>query len=97
MRKLLEKFKSRQAKILTMVAMTAMILTCFASADGGTTTSGNSGTSTITSTLTTSLSTVANDVMSVISAVLPYALTVVGAGLVVTLGIKIFKKVAGKA
>lgn len=54
-------------------------------------------TSTIVSTLSESLTTVANDAVSVISTVLPIALIVVGAGLVITIGIKMFKKVTGKA
>ena len=42
--------------------------------------------------LTSALSTVASDLTGVISSVLPIAAPVVGAGLVVTFGIKVFKK-----
>lgn len=46
--------------------------------------------------VTGALSTVQSDVMSMISAVLPYALAIVGAVLVVTIGIKVFKRISGK-
>ncbi len=54
-------------------------------------------TSTIASTMSESLTTIANDAVSVIMDVLPIALIVVGAGLVITIGIKLFKRVTGKA
>lgn len=49
--------------------------------------------STITTALTTAFSTVASDSMDAIKAVLPIALPVMGAILVIGIGIKIFKKV----
>lgn len=52
--------------------------------------------SNVTGALTTALGTVASDAMSAISAILPIALPVVGAVVVVMLGIKIFKKVTNK-
>ena len=48
--------------------------------------------SSITSALTTGLTTTANEMLGAISSILPVTLTVVGAILVVTLGIKVFKK-----
>lgn len=54
-------------------------------------------TSTIQSVLSSELTTIANDAVAVIMDVLPIALIVVGAGLVITIGIKLFKKVTGKA
>lgn len=50
----------------------------------------------VTSALTTGLSTTATNAMSVISSVLPYALAVVGAVIVIGIGIKIFKRVSGR-
>lgn len=47
---------------------------------------------TVTESLTGALSTTASDMMSAISAIVPVAIPVVGAILVVTLGIKVFKK-----
>lgn len=46
--------------------------------------------------LTESIASIADDVMSAIGSILPYALPIVGAVLVVTIGIKVFKKVSGK-
>lgn len=54
----------------------------------------NTGMSAITSALSTSLGTVATNVMDVFGDVLPAALTIVGAVLVVTLGVRMFKKIA---
>lgn len=48
----------------------------------------------ITSALTTALGTISSNVMDVFGDVLPAALTIVGAVLVVTLGIKMFRRVA---
>ena len=48
----------------------------------------------ITTALTSSLGTVSSNVMDVFGDVLPAALTIVGAVLVVTLGIKMFRRIA---
>lgn len=48
----------------------------------------------ITTAVTTALTTVQTNAMSIIGDVLPSALTIVGAVLVVTIGIKVFRKVA---
>ena len=48
----------------------------------------------ITTALTTALTTVGNNVMATFADVLPTALTIVGAVMVVTLGVRLFKKIA---
>lgn len=50
----------------------------------------------ITSALTTSAQQVANSALSAIAGVVPIALTVMGAGVVIGVGIKIFKTVVRK-
>lgn len=50
----------------------------------------------VTTAVTTGLATTATNAMSVISSVLPYALAIVGAVIVVGIGIKIFKRVSGR-
>lgn len=51
-------------------------------------------TSSIQNALTTGFSNVANDALSAISAILPIALPVLGAVIVIMVGIRIFKRVA---
>lgn len=51
---------------------------------------------TVSQALTTALTTVASDMTGVITSVLPVALSVVGAVLVITFGIRIFKKITGR-
>lgn len=53
--------------------------------------------SAIVTALTESLSTVASDCLSFLTSALPIALPVLGAGIVLTFGIKTFKKVTSKA
>lgn len=50
----------------------------------------------ITTAVKTALATVQSDALGLISNVLPYALAVMGAVLVVSIGIKVFKKVTGR-
>ena len=50
----------------------------------------------ITTAVKTALATVQSDAQGLIGDVLPYALAVMGAVLVVTIGIKVFKKVTGR-
>ena len=50
----------------------------------------------ITTAVKTALATVQSDATSLIGDVLPYALAVMGAVLVVSIGIKVFKKVTGR-
>lgn len=47
---------------------------------------------TVTEAMTSALSTTASDMMDAVSSIVPVAVPVVGAILVVTLGIKVFKK-----
>lgn len=51
---------------------------------------------TISTAVSSGLSTVQTSALSVIGTVIPYALVVMGASLVITIGIKAFKRVAGK-
>lgn len=53
-------------------------------------------TSSVVSALTTAMTSTANDCKDAIASVLPVALPVMGAIVVVGIGIKIFKKVTGK-
>ena len=46
----------------------------------------------VTEALTTALSSTASDMMGAISSVLPVAVPVMGMGLVIAIGIKVFKK-----
>lgn len=50
----------------------------------------------ITTAVKTALGTVQSDALGLIGDVLPYALAVMGAVLVVSIGIKVFKKVTGR-
>lgn len=51
----------------------------------------------VTNALTTSFTEVGTALTGVVSSVLPIALPIIGSVLVVNLGIKIFKKITGKA
>lgn len=51
---------------------------------------------TIASSVTTALASVQSDALSLIGNVLPYALAIVGAVMVVTIGIRVFKRIAGR-
>lgn len=57
---------------------------------------GASAMSSITSAVTTALATVQTDALGLIASVLPYALAIVGAVIVVMVGIRVFKRVAGR-
>lgn len=52
---------------------------------------------TIKTAMTTAFSTVQSDVSSMIAAAAPYALGIIGTVLAVSIGIKVFKKLAGQA
>ena len=51
----------------------------------------------VTTALNTALSGISTSAMSVLKENLPAALTIVSASIVITLGIKVFKRVTGKA
>ena len=50
----------------------------------------------VTTALTSGITTIAGDAMSAIASVVPVALPIMGAVVVVGIGIKVFKKVTGK-
>lgn len=79
-------------KKLVMVFLTvAMMLSLSAAAFAE-----SSGTGGINSAVTTALGTVQSDALSLIAGVLPYALAIMGAIIVVMVGIRVFKRVAGR-
>lgn len=53
-------------------------------------------TSAVTSAVTTALATVGNDAMGMIAAVLPGALSIAGAVIVVSIGMKVFRRIVGR-
>ena len=55
------------------------------------------GSADVTSSLTSAFTQVKSDALSAIGKIVPIALPILGAFIVVTIGIKIFKKVSGKA
>ena len=76
----------KKLRTILVAALAALVLCVGAFADN----------STITSTVGTALSGVQTDAMTMISTVLPYALGILGAFIVIKLGIKAFKQVSGK-
>ena len=58
---------------------------------------GSSTNGSITSSMVTAFTSIKDDILSAIAKIAPIALPVLGAGLLVVVGIKIFKKVTGKA
>lgn len=56
-----------------------------------------SNVSTLTTTMTESFTTMINDCMSMVAALVPIVLPLLGAGLVVAYGIKTFRKITAKA
>lgn len=59
--------------------------------------SGTSITSSVTTSLMTAVTEIASSIGDVIGKIIPIALPLIGAGLVVTVGLKIFKKVTSHA
>lgn len=59
--------------------------------------STGTGTSSIVTTMETAFQSVSSDIMSVISSILPIAMGIVGAGLVIVFGVKWFKRLTNKA
>ena len=91
---MVQKMKRFRVALLSIVA--AFALAVSASATGEGTGEGTGSMASITSAVSTGLAGVQSNAMSLIGTVLPYALTVMGAILVVGIGIKVFKKVTGK-
>lgn len=58
---------------------------------------GGSGSSSIVTALQTAFTSIASDVTSVITSILPIALGIVGAGVVIIFGVKWFKRLTNKA
>lgn len=58
---------------------------------------GSSTNGSITESMVTAFTSIKDDILSAIAKIAPIALPVLGAGLLVVVGIKIFKKVTGKA
>lgn len=52
--------------------------------------------STMTSALSTAFGNVQSDVLSIVTTALPYALAILGVGLALRIGVKIFKVISGK-
>lgn len=81
------------SKKMIPVALSTSVLTAvpvLASSDGG-------GLSTVESALTSSFTSVGSSMTSMVSTILPIALPVMGALLLVSFGIKAFKRVTNKA
>lgn len=92
MKKLMEKLRSKKvAMMMAVMALTGAICAVGVHAEGET-----SGTAGIQSVVTTALAQTQSDAMSLIASVLPYALAIVGAIIVVTIGIRVFKKISGR-
>ena len=87
------KFIKRH-KAAFCTALMVCVLTVPALATSGESTTADM--STITSAVSTGLASVQSNAMSLIGTVLPYALTVMGSVLVVSIGVHVFKKVTGK-
>ena len=90
--KLKKVFNRKRFVAVVLMALMAMVMSVGAFAEDEI----PSATAGIQSAVTTALHTTQSDVMTTIAGVLPYALAIVGAVLVVNMGIKVFKKVSGK-
>ena len=88
--KIKAKFSGKRAALLTAISALAGVQVV-----GGASAADETG-SGVQSAVTGALATVQSDSLSMISAVLPYALSIVGAVLVVTIGIRVFKKISGR-
>ena len=91
--KVLEKME--KAKVAVGCAVPAVVgalypVAVYAAEEGDTTDAA-------TTALTTALTSMASSISTAIGAVLPIAIPLVGAGLVVTIGLNVFKRIASKA
>ena len=84
--------KRASAVFLPVVAVAANSITAFAAETGGA-----SAADTATAALPSAFTDMASSVASAIGAVIPIAIPLVGAGLVVTIGLKVFTKITNKA
>lgn len=55
------------------------------------------GDSAVTTALTSSVTSIANDITGAVAAMIPLALPIVGAVMVIVIGVKVFKKITSKA
>ena len=94
MKKGLMVLERGSAVFLPAVAVAANGMTSFAAETGA---GGGSLADTATSALTSAVTDMASSVASAIGAVIPIAIPLVGAGLVVTIGLKVFTKITNKA
>lgn len=88
----LNNHKGATAIIGSGVATVGSVVPAFAE---GETVSGNI-TSGMTTAIQTGLSNVQADVITLISTALPYALVIMGLGLAISIGMKVFKRIAGR-
>jgi len=87
--KIKAKFSGKRAALLMAIsALAGVLVVGGASAD-----ETGSG---VQAAVTGALANVQSESLSMISAVLPYALAIVGSVLVVTIGIRVFKKISGR-
>lgn len=87
---------SRKARVRNALLCCVVVVMMLAMGAVGVFAEGETTQATINTAVSTALGTVQNDAMSLIASVLPYALAIVGAVLVVTIGIKVFKRVSGR-
>lgn len=94
MTKITEFFKSAKARLSVMMtlAVCAMVGMACATEGGGSTPSTDATMSTITTSTIEELTTVQQALLNLISEILPVALVVMGSVLVVTLGIRLFRR-----
>jgi len=89
MKEFLSNHKRVVCMAMSLLLMMSLAIPAFATGEGG-------GTAGINSAVTSALGTVQSDALSLIASVLPYALAIMGAIIVVMVGIRVFKRVAGK-
>lgn len=92
MKKGFEVMKRAAIITLPVVGTAGNAITSFAAETGGT-----SLADTATSALTSAVTDMASSVAGAIGAIIPIAIPLVGAGLVVTVGLKVFSKITNKA
>lgn len=94
MKKGLKVLERVSAVSLPVIAVAANAVTSFAAETGA---GGSSLADTATSALTAAVTDMASSVASAIGAIIPIAIPLVGAGLVVTIGLMVFTKITNKA
>lgn len=95
----MEKFKNflndHKAGVATTGALLATVGSCVPVFAEGETPAGNV-TSGMTTAIQTGLGNVQADVITLVSTALPYALVIMGLGLAISIGMKVFKRIAGR-